>query len=256
LQEAFEILALEGVDRRLAYDLVKRAQFAAASKDREAVLDAIASELLESVETLPPIGSDRAGGTGPMIVALVGPSGVGKSTTIVKMASEAERNRKLKCGLIHWDPRRGNTFDRLATLAKLCGLPFRAAGSVADLKAAVQDFQQLDVVLIDTGSVSPKETDTEATLVAGLEAVGAVSHLVLAAPTRDDEMLIRVERFKRLRPQGLVFTKLDETSTFGAIYNTCRRSRLPLLYFTNGQKVPSDIEVASRERLVSLILEL
>jgi flagellar biosynthesis protein FlhF len=80
--------------------------------------------------------------------------------------------------------------------------------------------------------------------------------LVLSATTRDAEMYDMASRFSVFRPQGLVFSKLDETTLYGAIYNVPQKVRLPLLYFTTGQKVPEDIEKATAERVVSLVMDL
>jgi flagellar biosynthesis protein FlhF len=80
--------------------------------------------------------------------------------------------------------------------------------------------------------------------------------LVLSATTRDAEMYDMASRFAVFRPQGLVFSKLDETTLYGAIYNVPQKVRLPLLYFTTGQKVPDDIEEASKDRVAALVMDL
>jgi flagellar biosynthesis protein FlhF len=82
------------------------------------------------------------------------------------------------------------------------------------------------------------------------------TQLVLSATTRDAELVEMVSRFSVFHPQGLIFSKLDEASTHGAIYNVSRKSRLPLLYFATGQRVPEDLEEATRERLVALLMDL
>ena len=80
------------------------------------------------------------------------------------------------------------------------------------------------------------------------------THLVLSATTRDTELYETTHRFALFRPQGIIVSKLDETTVYGAVYNVSQKAKLPLLYFTTGQRVPEDIEEASRERVAALIM--
>jgi flagellar biosynthesis protein FlhF len=192
-----------------------------------------------------------------MVIALVGPTGVGKTTTVAKMASEALLKRNLKVGLINLDSYKVAAFDQLGTYAKILNVPFRSAASADELRAAVQDFHGLDLVLVDTTGRSQRDPASLREMQELLKSVPTLrTQLVLAVATRDNELYDQASRFGVFRPQGVVFSKLDEATLYGSIYNVSQKTKLPLLYFTTGQRVPEDIEEATRERVAALIMEL
>ncbi len=257
LEEIFEQLTLAGVDRRHAHALVKKAAFELGTRaqDSEVLLDQVAGELMAGIETLSWLGEKPT--EGPRVFALVGPTGVGKTTTLAKIASEAILRRGLKVGLINLDSYKVAAFDQLATYAKILKAPFRSASSQEDIRAAVADFQGLDLVLIDTTGRSQRDPASLKEMRELLDVVpGLETGLVMSATTRDAELHDGASRFGVFHPRGLIFSKLDEATTFGCIYNVSQKSKLPLMYFTTGQRVPEDLEEATPERLVALILDL
>ena len=265
LQDGFEQLVLNGVDKRFALPLIRKVSFElgeAGGSNPEDVCDQIAAELMESSAVMAPIsGIEPRAKTGslagPVVIALVGPTGVGKTTTIAKMASEALLRRSLKVGLINLDSYKVAAFDQLATYAKILNVPFRSASSSEDLRSAVADFKSLDVVIVDTTGRSQKDPVSLKEMEEMLKQVpGIQTHLVLSATTRDAELYDMAQRFSVFLPQGVIISKLDEATTFGSIYNVSQKTKLPLLYFTTGQRVPEDIEEASKERIAALILDL
>lgn len=260
LQDAYEQLILNGMDKRFALPLCKKVAFELGpedSKDPERVLDQVAAELMEGTEVLSPFSRAQAGGSAPMVIAFVGPTGVGKTTTVAKVASEALLRRGLKVGLINLDSYKVAAFDQLATYAKILNVPFRSAGSAEDLKAAISEFQSLDLVLVDTTGRSQRDPQSLKSMQSILgEIPGIQSHLVLSVTTRDNELYDMANRFAAFRPQGLIMSKLDEATIYGSLYNVSQKVKLPLLYFTTGQRVPEDLEEASPERVAALILDL
>jgi flagellar biosynthesis protein FlhF len=263
LHDAFEQLVVNGVDRRYALALVKKAGFALGeqeSKKLDLVLDAVASELMDTIRVMSPLNQieaeRRAGGfKGPAVVSFIGPTGVGKTTTLAKIASEAQAKRRLKVGLINLDYFKVTAFDQLATYGKILHVPFRSVASVDDLRVALHDFKNLDLVLVDTTGRSHRDPQSLNEVQELLAAVPElITFLTLSATTRDSELFDAASKFSNFKPRGLVLSKLDEVIVYGGIYNISQKVDLPLLYFTTGQKVPDDIEEATRERLVSLLL--
>jgi flagellar biosynthesis protein FlhF len=263
LQDVFEQLIVSGIDRRYALTLVKKVAFEIgpdASKKSDQVLDHLAGELMESVEVKSPLSQiqkDRTQKTGPSLVALIGPTGVGKTTTLAKIASEAILKKGLKVGLINLDNYKLTAFDQLATYAKILNVPFRSAGSIEDLKAALSDFKNLDLIMIDTTGRSQRDPDSLKEMHEILKSIPDLStYIVLSATTRDSELYDAASRFSVFRPEGMIISKLDEATVYGGIYNVSQKVKIPLLYFTTGQKIPDDIEEASKERVASLIMDL
>ncbi len=264
LTDAFEHLLMNGIDKRFALGLVKKASFELGpqeAKNPDAVLDQVTYEVMSALDTLNPIENllpGTRGEAGPFCMALVGPTGVGKTTTLAKIASLAVLKKNLRVGLINLDVYKIAAFDQLQTYAKILNIPFRSASNLEELQSAVGDFRSLDLVLIDTTGRSQRdETSLKemSELVRSLE-IPVQIHLCVASPTRDLELYDIANRFAVFKPTGLTVTKLDESSLFGSIFNVANRAKLPLSYFTTGQRVPEDLEDASRERVASLIMDL
>ncbi|MBU6375976.1 MAG: hypothetical protein KGQ59_08280, partial [Bdellovibrionales bacterium] len=176
--------------------------------------------------------------------------------TLAKIAAQAMR-RGLRVGLINLDHVKASAFDQLATFSRVLNVPFRSAQSVDDLTFAIRDFQALDLILVDTTGRSQRDPSSLREIQSMLETIPTMKTLlVLSATTRDAELYDMASRFAVFRPQGLVFSKLDETTLYGVLYNVPQKVRLPLLYLTTGQKVPEDIEEASKDRVAALVMDL
>jgi flagellar biosynthesis GTPase FlhF len=268
LQDAYEQLVLNGIDKRYAWNLLKQVSFELGddrANNPDDVLDQVAAEIMQSTEIGAPLSEAiaRADATdarvagGPVILALVGPTGVGKTTTVAKMASEALLRRNLKVGLINLDSYKVAAFDQLGTYAKILNVPFRSCGTADELRAAIQDFQSLDLVIVDTTGRSQRDPEQLKEMQGLLGQIPQLrTQLVLSVTTRDAELYDMANRFSMFRPQGIIVSKLDEATIYGSIYNVSQKVKLPLLYFTTGQRVPEDIEEASPERVAALILDL
>lgn len=260
LQDAYEQLVLNGMDKRFAYGLMKTVTFELGeerAKNPEDVLDQVAFEIMRTTEVESPLSDFEKAENGPRVVALVGPTGVGKTTTVAKMASEALLRRNLKVGLINLDSYKVAAFDQLGTYAKILNVPFRSCANADDLRAAIQDFQSLDLIIVDTTGRSQRDPESLREMQTLLQNVPQIkTQLVLSVTTRDNELYDMANRFSMFRPQGIIVSKLDEATLYGSVYNVCQKVKLPLLYFTTGQRVPEDIEDATRERVAALILGL
>ncbi|MDR3606774.1 MAG: flagellar biosynthesis protein FlhF [Oligoflexia bacterium] len=266
LQGAFEQLVINGLDKRYALSLIKTTAFELGperSESPDEVMDQLAVEIMKNTRVISPFAGAAPSGPeaqrrgAPLMLALVGPTGVGKTTTVAKLASEAILKRNLRVGLINLDSYKIAAFDQLGTYAKILNVPFRSVSTADELRDAIRDFQSLDLVLIDTTGRSQRDPSSLTEMQQLLASVpGITTQLVLSVTTRDAELYDMSNRFSVFRPQGLIVSKLDESTSHGAIYNVSTRAELPLLYFTTGQRVPEDIEGATRERVAALLLDL
>ncbi len=265
LFEEFQHLMRNGIDKKYASKLIKQASFDLDASDKlnqEKICDMLAIELMNQVKVDDPFDFNTKNQTTAntkykAVVALVGPTGVGKTTTLAKLASHAILHKNLKVGLINVDSYKVAAVDQLATYAKILNVPFRSATNPMELDRALAEFKPLDLVLIDTSGRSQKDSESLAQMHSLLKSIPNLkSMLIMSVTTRDQELYDVVNRFKMFDPSGLIFSKLDESATFGCIYNIAQKTNLPLTYFTVGQRVPEDIELASRERIAALILDL
>jgi flagellar biosynthesis protein FlhF len=189
------------------------------------------------------------------VAALVGPTGVGKTTTIAKLAAYAKLELKQKVALLTLDTFRMAAVDQLHQYAEILQVPLHVALTVEDLRAAMRFYQDRALVLIDTPGHSPKDSEMQSQLRRFLDELPDVeTHLVLSATTKPRDLADIAQRFEPLKPGRIIFTKLDETSTFGPLLSTLVRVKRPLSYLGTGQEVPQDLELATSRRVADLIL--
>jgi flagellar biosynthesis protein FlhF len=192
---------------------------------------------------------------GPKIIALVGPTGVGKTTTTAKLAAMYAMNRGASVALVTTDNFRVGAFEQLKTYSKIMGLPLESAATPEELVKAIEVHSDKDLILIDTAGRSPKDQDRLDELKILFDSgINIETHLCVSATTKDKELSDIVARFSVLPITRLLFTKLDESESLGCIINTHIQSKLPLSYFTNGQMVPEDIVVATPRKLANLVM--
>jgi flagellar biosynthesis protein FlhF len=191
------------------------------------------------------------------VAALVGPTGVGKTTTIAKLAAYAKLELKQKVALITLDTFRMAAVDQLHQYAEILQVPLHVALTVEDLRSALRFYQDRALVLIDTPGHSPKDATMQGQLRRLLDELPEVeTHLVLSATTKPRDLADIAMRFEPLKPSRIIFTKLDETSTYGPLLSTLVRVKRPLSYLGTGQEVPQDLEMATSRRVADLILPL
>ncbi len=192
---------------------------------------------------------------GPLVWALVGPTGVGKTTTIAKLAARYALKHGLTVGMITVDTFRMAAPEQIKVYGRIMDIPTRVASTPTELREAVEELSDRELILVDTVGRSPADEENLVELAAVLAGVkGLVNHLVLAAPTRDRDLHEVARAFSRFDPQSIIFTKLDETTTYGPILNQMVRTAKPVSYLTFGQRVPDDLEEADREGLAKRLL--
>ena len=190
-------------------------------------------------------------------VALVGPTGVGKTTTIAKLAAAAQtRRNRQRVAIISLDENRVGAREQIAIYARIIGCPLKIASDRRRLERHLEDLNSFDLLLIDTPGMS-QACDAQIREIRSIfdNIENVEFHLVLSAATSDNNLADMIEKYRIFQISRLIFTKLDECTTYGAILNRLFLSEIPASYFTNGQQIPEDIEPASVEKIVDLIFD-
>jgi flagellar biosynthesis protein FlhF len=256
LFEEYMLLVNNQVERELAEEVIKEVHRTLRPdhlSQKQFVREKIAEQLERRLPTTGPI--QRSKSFGPHVVALIGPTGVGKTTTIAKLAAKLKLDEKRKVGLITIDTYRIAAIDQLRKYADIIGSPLRVVMNPEELRDAVQAMSDCDFVLIDTAGRSPKDTLKLNELKTFLEAASPEEvHLVLSTTASRECAELAIERFADVRVDKIIFTKLDEANAVGNVLNIVRAVKKPLSYVTTGQDVPADIEVAKGRRVAQLIL--
>jgi flagellar biosynthesis protein FlhF len=220
---------------------------------RETMLRHLSKRIPVAVDTQPPT---RTVAGRPSVVALVGPTGVGKTTTVAKLAANYKLRYGRKVGLVTADTYRIAAVEQLRTYAEIVGLPLKIALSPQDMTAAIESLSDCDVVIVDTAGRSQHDTSRIDELGEMLEAAQPdTTHLVLSLAAAESVIHAAAERFAGLKPDRLILSKLDEVVDFGVIANIAARTGLRFSYLTTGQEVPDHIEPASADRLARLVLD-
>jgi flagellar biosynthesis protein FlhF len=190
------------------------------------------------------------------IAAFIGTTGVGKTTTIAKLAARLVLTARMKVGLIMIDNYRIGAMAQLKTYADIIGIPCFPAFNRKDLLFAMERLKARDIILIDTAGLSHYDTHRMIELrdmIADCDPP-IRSHLLLSVSTRSSEMVKAAANFSQFAFQSYIFTKMDEARHCGSIINQVLQHRAPISFITTGQNVPEDIEKANKERILARLL--
>lgn len=189
------------------------------------------------------------------IIIFVGPTGVGKTTTIAKLAGRYSLVDDKKVGLITIDTYRIGAVEQLKTYANIMNIPFKVVNNIADMSKAIEELNDCEVILIDTTGRNSKNIIQISELRAFIEEAKTDNiHLVISCTTKNKDINRIIEGYKKLNFSSVIITKLDETTTYGSILNILSCAKKPLSFVTTGQRVPDDIIKIDKEKLCSLIL--
>ena len=195
---------------------------------------------------------------GPKILLFMGPTGVGKTTTIAKIASHYAMEEKKKIVLLTADTYRIAAAEQLRTYANILEVPFRVIYTEEELKTAVSDFGDYDYIFIDTAGHSPQNEEMLAKMRQLIKTAGEAGEyqtfLVLSATTKYRDLQKIASSYKEISDYQLIFTKLDETATLGCLMNLRLYTETPIAYVTCGQNVPDDIEQFNPQKTVKQLL--
>jgi flagellar biosynthesis protein FlhF len=219
--------------------------------------DFVREKLRDQIEKLLPSSGPivRTKPIGPHVVALIGPTGVGKTTTVAKLAANLMLREKRRVGLVTLDTYRIAAVDQLRRYAEIIGAPLQVVASTDDLKSAIRSMSNCEFILIDTAGRSPKDALKLSELKNFLAAANPDEvHLVLSSTGSQQCVELAVSRFSEVRVDKIIFTKLDEASHLGVVLNVMCKVKKALSYVTTGQDVPDDIEVGRGSVLARMIL--
>jgi flagellar biosynthesis protein FlhF len=237
-REWIEQLRNEGVSRSL--------------DDASLVMSRVADYLESEISVSGPITIDA---NKCRVVALVGPTGVGKTTTIAKLAANYRLREKRRVGLITVDTYRVAAVEQLRTYADIIDLPMEVVATPREMREAVARMSHLDLVLMDTAGRSPRDEVKIQELKSMLaEAEPDEVHLVLSSTAGAKSLISTAERFADVGTTAVLLTKIDEAHSLGHLVSLVRSVPLAVSYLTDGQNVPDDIQVARSGEMAAMLL--
>jgi flagellar biosynthesis protein FlhF len=255
LSSLYRDLVANELEESLSYRLVEMLNGSMKGGERPDVAKA-RDRLLELVTgVIPSTKPITLNGGRSAVLAFIGPTGVGKTTTIAKLAARCSLQLKRKVCLITIDTYRIAAVEQLKTYARIMNIPLFVSYSPDEMRKAIADNRDASLILIDTAGRSQADQEQVKDLKSYFEGDPAIEvMLVLSATTKNRDLHDITGRFMPIGPRKLIFTKLDETTTYGPIVNETVRTKLPIAYFTTGQNVPDDIEAASPGKLARMLL--
>lgn len=197
-------------------------------------------------------------GRKPKIIFFVGPTGVGKTTTIAKIASKLKVEQGKRVAFLTADTYRIAAAEQLRTYANILDTPLNIIYSAEELDQAVARLEEFDVILVDTAGFSHKSISQKEDIKKLIESVDSQYecevYLVLSATTKYKDLMEITNVYKEIADYKIIFTKLDETTTYGNILNIKLYTNAEVSYITNGQNVPDDIEIFNSQKIVKRLL--
>ena len=246
LSRAFAVLTEAELDAELAYEIVAQIRGSEDSQSLRTVLGGL-------ISAAPALGMS---GSLPRVVALVGPPGSGKTTTLVKLAARYGVTSRKPAQILSVDTYRIGAAEQLSSYAAILGVGFQLLETTAALAQALEEHCQKELILIDTPGLAATELDSFLDLARFLSSYpGMDTHLVLPASMRTSDLKRTAQQYEFFEPAKLLFTRLDETGTFGPIVNQSVRMKKPISFLSQGQRIPEDLQPASQDLIVDLVLK-
>jgi flagellar biosynthesis protein FlhF len=254
--DAYAVLTASEVSPELARDIVDAAESRIAKPGSPKLPTGFRGALIEELESRfqvqPVLGRGEAR---PRIVALVGPPGCGKTTTLVKLAVNYGLAARRPVMLLSMDTYRVAAAEQLRSYAAILGVGFQLVETVTALAQAIEEHRGKELIFVDTPGLSLADADNYSSLAQFLSTREDIdTQIAVSCSMKSADLSRVVDSFEAFRPQRLIFTKLDETSSFGPILSEAVRTGKPLSFFTTGQRIPEDLETATKSRVAELIL--
>ncbi len=257
LADLYHSLLVRGFDEKQLYILLNRAasDLNGGAGDPRRVLEAFCKQFIGKVRFSKPFRNIAASSASGAVFTFVGPTGVGKTTTLAKLAAYLKIKRRLDVGIISLDTYRIGAVDQLQTYANILEIPFSVAQSKEEFTRASREFSHFDAILVDTTGRNFLNREHVRHFGSIFEDGNNTSHfLVLSATAKDEDLRQTISHFRDMNIHSLIFTKLDETIHHGCMLNQLLRFDHPLAYMGTGQRVPEDIEPATQKRILSFLL--
>lgn len=262
LSDAYAVLAGCEVSPELSREIVQAAEARmtgqrpsakrTAKADRNTFQRALVEEMESRFSVEPTLGRNESQ---TRIVALAGPPGAGKTTTLVKLAVNYGLASRRPVLLLSMDTYRIAAAEQLRCYAAILGVGFQILETVTSLAQAIEENRSKDLIFIDTPGYAYGDMDSAAGLARFLSTRSDIdTHLVLSSSMKSADLSRMVDTFEIFGPQRLLFTRLDETGSVGPVFNEAVRTGKPLSFFTTGQRIPEDLQAVNRTGLVNLIL--
>ncbi len=255
LSDVYRDLLDEGVEAEHARDLMARTRRQLEPDEidnHESIVNTVKQEISGEIEVANPLRTDR---DETLLVPFVGPTGVGKTTTMAKLAAYFSVEEGQSVSFITFDTYRLAAVEQLRCYADILQVPVEAVMSEEEFQETLEEFRtDSDIVFIDTAGRSQFDDEKIGELKSMIETdQSVVTHLVVDATSRPEDLRSILDGFEPIGFDRLVVTKLDETRKYGSILSLIRRTDAPLSYFTNGQDVPDDLLRLDPEEIASLV---
>lgn len=253
--ESLKLRLLEqDVDAKAVDSLVERAQEAMKKNEQLSPTGAMRNALREL------LGKPKylqGSGKGTRVIMLMGPTGVGKTTTVAKIAAECVFNRHAKVAIINADVFRVGAQEQLETYANILGADFRTIHNVEELRTAIEDFSKCQYVFVDTGGRASMDKKYQDEL-AGMINLGVMHEIYLVTSSTTSSRICRqiAQNYSFAKRYKNIITKLDEAGSYGNAVTLCYYGKQPLSYFTIGQNVPEDIRRADLDVVIDMLLRI